>query len=247
MLNIVIPMAGRGSRFADAGYSDPKPLIPVHGKPMIQVVVENLTPAVDHRFIFICQSAHIRDYGLEEKLKALAGNVEIIGIDHITEGQASTVMLAEHLIDNDDPVMTANSDQYIDIDINDYLRFMDDGGYDGMIMTMKADDPKWSFVREENGRVVETAEKRVISNDATVGVYNFRTGRDLVSATKAMIDDDERVNGEFYICPAYNYLIRDGRRIGHYSIGNEADGMYGLGIPSDLDLFLAHPVSEKVR
>ena len=84
MLNIVIPMAGRGSRFSEAGYTDPKPLIPVHGKPMIQVVIENLTPAVDHRFIFICQSGHIRDYGLEEKLTALAKNVEIIGIDHIT-------------------------------------------------------------------------------------------------------------------------------------------------------------------
>lgn len=247
MLNIVIPMAGRGSRFSDAGYTDPKPLIPVHGKPMIQVVVENLMPAVDHRFIFICQSSHIRDYGLEEKLTALADNVEIIGIDHITEGQASTVLLAEHLIDNDDPVMTANSDQYIDIDINDYLRFMDDGGYDGLVMTMKADDPKWSFVREENGLVVETAEKRVISSDATVGVYNFRRGRDLVAATRAMIRDNARVNGEFYICPAYNYMIRDGLRIGHYSIGSEAGGMYGLGIPADLDLFLAHPVSEKVR
>ncbi|AJY45241.1 glycosyltransferase family 2 protein [Martelella endophytica] len=247
MLNIVVPMAGRGSRFADAGYTDPKPLIDVHGKPMIQVVVENLTPEVPHRFIFICQNAHIRDYGLKEKLSALASDVEIIGIDHVTEGQASTVLLAEGLIDNDDPVMTANSDQYIDADINDYLAFMERGGYDGLIMTMKADDPKWSFVREEDGRIVETAEKRVISNDAAVGLFNFRKGSDLVRAAKQMIADDIRVNGEFYICPVYNQLIAEGRRIGHYSIGREYDGMYGLGIPYDLEFFLKHPVSERVR
>ncbi|WP_187326772.1 glycosyltransferase family 2 protein [Martelella lutilitoris] len=247
MLNIVVPMAGRGSRFADAGYTDPKPLIPVHGKPMIQVVVENLTPSVPHRFIFICQNGHIRDYGLEEKLKGLAEHVEIIGIDRVTEGQASTVLLAEALIDNDEPVMTVNSDQYIDADIDAYLGLMEDGGYDGLIMTMKADDPKWSFVREQEGRVVETAEKKVISDNAAVGIFNFRKGRDLVRASKKMINDNVRINGEFYVCPVYNYLIRDGLKIGHYSIGKEYDGMYGLGIPGDLDFFLKHPVSERVK
>ncbi|TNB49938.1 glycosyl transferase family 2 [Martelella lutilitoris] len=240
-------MAGRGSRFADAGYTDPKPLIPVHGKPMIQVVVENLTPSVPHRFIFICQNGHIRDYGLEEKLKGLAEHVEIIGIDRVTEGQASTVLLAEALIDNDEPVMTVNSDQYIDADIDAYLGLMEDGGYDGLIMTMKADDPKWSFVREQEGRVVETAEKKVISDNAAVGIFNFRKGRDLVRASKKMINDNVRINGEFYVCPVYNYLIRDGLKIGHYSIGKEYDGMYGLGIPGDLDFFLKHPVSERVK
>nr|WP_210287952.1 glycosyltransferase family 2 protein [Martelella radicis] len=240
-------MAGRGSRFADAGYTDPKPLIPVHGKPMIQVVVENLTPSVPHRFIFICQNGHIRDYGLEDRLKGMAENVEIIGIDHVTEGQASTVLLAKALIDNDEPVMTVNSDQYIDADIDAYLGFMEKGGYDGLIMTMKADDPKWSFVREEDGEVVETAEKKVISDNAAVGIFNFRKGRDLVRASEEMIKDNVRINGEFYVCPVYNYLIRDGLKIGHYSIGKEYDGMYGLGIPGDLDFFLEHPVSERVK
>lgn len=248
MLNIVIPMAGRGSRFADAGYTDPKPLIKVHGKPMIQVVVENLAPKADHRFIFICQNQHIRDYGLEEKLTAYAGpQTEIIGIDGITEGQVCTVLKARDLIDNDDPVMTANSDQYIDFDINDYLARMDGEALDGLIMTMKANDPKWSYARSENGRVVETAEKKVISDDATVGIFNFRRGRDLVRAADQMIADDIRVNNEFYTCPVYNYLIKEGQKIGVYGIGKEYDGMYGLGIPSDLDFFLKHPVSEKVR
>ncbi len=248
MLNIVIPMAGRGSRFAEAGYKDPKPLIPVCGKPMIQVVVENLTPQCAHRFIFICQNQHIKDYGLEQKLKSYAQNVEIIGIDGITEGQVCTVLKAKELINNDDPLMTANSDQYIDFDINDYLKDMDDRKLDGLIMTMKADDPKWSYARTNmDGLVTETAEKKVISTDATVGIFNFRRGKDLVRAAEMMIADNIRVNNEFYTCPCYNYLIQEGHKIGVYGIGEEYNGMYGLGIPKDLEFFLKHPVSEKVR
>ncbi len=248
MLNIVIPMAGRGSRFAEAGYKDPKPLIPVCGKPMIQVVVENLTPQCAHRFIFICQNQHIKDYGLEQKLKSYAQNVEIIGIDGITEGQVCTVLKAKELINNDDPLMTANSDQYIDFDINDYLKDMDDRKLDGLIMTMKADDPKWSYARTNmDGLVTETAEKKVISTDAPVGIFNFRRGKDLVRAAERMIADNIRVNNEFYTCPCYNYLIQEGHKIGVYGIGEEYNGMYGLGIPKDLEFFLKHPVSEKVR
>ena len=248
MLNIVIPMAGRGSRFAEAGYKDPKPLIPVCGKPMIQVVVENLTPQCAHRFIFICQNQHIKDYGLEQKLKSYAQNVEIIGIDGITEGQVCTVLKAKELINNDDPLMTANSDQYIDFDINDYLKDMDDRKLDGLIMTMKADDPKWSYARTDmDGLVTETPEKKLISTDATVGIFNFRRGKDLVRAAERMIADNIRVNNEFYTCPCYNYLIQEGHKIGVYGIGEEYNGMYGLGIPKDLEFFLKHPVSEKVR
>ena len=248
MLNIVIPMAGRGSRFANAGYKDPKPLISVHGKPMIQVVVENLTPKREHRFIFICQNQHIKDYNLYPKLNSLAKNVEIIGIDGITEGQVCTVLKARDLINNDEALMTANSDQYIDFDINDYLAAMDSKNLDGLIMTMKANDPKWSYAKtNQDGFVVETAEKKVISADATVGIFNFSRGKDLVRSAEKMIADNIRVNNEFYTCPCYNYLIQQGQKIGIYGIGEEYNGMYGLGIPEDLNFFLNHPVSEKVK
>jgi NDP-sugar pyrophosphorylase family protein len=249
MLNIVIPMAGRGSRFAEAGYQIPKPLIPVHGKPMIQVVIENLAPSCPHRFIFVCQNEHVRDYKLTEKLRAFAGNnAEIIGIDGVTEGQVCTVLVAKDLIDNNDPLMTANSDQYIDFDINDYLEHITKKDLDGLIMTMKSDDPKWSYAKTNaEGLVTETAEKKVISENATVGIFNFRRGRDLVRSAERMIAENVRVNGEFYTCPCYNYLIREGARIGVYGVGAEYNGMYGLGIPADLDFFLKHPVSEKVK
>lgn len=242
MLNIVVPMAGRGSRFATAGYRDPKPLIQVHDVPMIRLVIQNLRPQEQHKFIFICQAAHIEEYGLHEKLAEWAPACEVIGIDGITEGAACTVMLAQNLIDNSDPLMIANSDQYVNCSIDDYLSKMAD--LDGLIMTMTADDPKWSFVGfDENARVARVVEKQVISTEATVGIYNFKSGAEFVAGAKAMIDAQDRVNGEYYVAPVYNYLIRSGAEIGIYNIGSEADGMYGLGIPDDLNLFLDHPIS----
>ena len=124
MLNIVIPMAGRGSRFAEKGYFDPKPLIPIGDKRMIEVVVNNLKPKCEHRFIFVCQQEHLDKYNYKGELDRIAPGCEIIGIDGITEGAACTVMYSESFIDNDIPLMIANSDQWIDADINDYLDYM---------------------------------------------------------------------------------------------------------------------------
>lgn len=248
MLNIVIPMAGKGSRFVKAGYTTPKPMIPVHGKPMIQVVIENLRPRCEHRFIFICQNEHIQTYGLKELLPSLTHAPEIIGIDHITEGQLCSVLLAKHLINSEYPLMTANSDQYIDASIDDYLKTMETENFDGLIMTMKADSPKWSYARtNEKNLVTEVAEKQVISEDATVGIFTFRHGYDFVEAAERMIANNERTNNEFYISPCYNHMIAKGKRIGIYDIGSEGNGMYGLGIPEDLDFFLSNPISERVR
>ena len=241
-------MAGRGSRFADAGYTLPKPLIPIHGIPMIKVVVDNLTPKIEHRFIFVAQQEHIDRYELTPKLKSYAKNVEVIGINGITEGQVCTALLAKKFFNNDEPLMNANSDQFIDFDINEYLDAMDSKNLDGIIMTMKSQDPKWSYAKtNKQGIVIETAEKKIISPDATVGIFNFKRGRDLVCSAEQMIADDIRVNGEFYTCPAYNYLIKEDKKIGIYPIGEEYNGMYGLGIPSDLDFFLSHPISQKVK
>src|SRR5690606_18118697 len=156
---------------------------PVHSVPMIKVVIDNLKPACEHRFIFICQAAHVEAYGLEEKLRAWAPGCAIVALDGLTEGAACTVYEARELIDSDDPVMIANSDQYVDIDINDYLHVMEQQEADGLIMTMKADDPKWSFVGfTDDGRINRVVEKEVISDEATVGIYNFRNGSQLIAA-----------------------------------------------------------------
>lgn len=246
MLNIVIPMAGAGSRFAREGYKDPKPLIPINGVPMIRVIINNLRPKEDHRFIFVCQQAHIEAYGLNEKLTTWAPGCKIIGLNGLTEGAACTVLAAREYFDNKDPLMIANSDQYIDVDINDYLLEMHCKDLDGLIMTMRANDPKWSFVGlDDQNLVTQVVEKEVISDEATVGIYNFKKGSDFVRAADEMIANNLRTNNEFYVAPAYNKLFGAGKRIGIFNIGGEANGMYGLGIPSDLDLFVNLPLHKK--
>ena len=234
MLNIVIPMAGRGSRFAKAGYELPKPLIDVNGRPMIEVVTRNIAPKCEHRFIYICQQEHLEKYALVEKLEKISPNCAIVTVDHITEGAACTVLLAEKYIDNDEPMMIANSDQFVDTDINEYLSAMGDS--DGLIMTMPADDPKWSFIKyDENGYVTMVREKEVISNEATVGIYNYAKGSDFVKYAKQMIRKNIRVNNEFYVAPVYNEMIEDGKKIVFKDVGEK---MHGLGTPEDLKRFL---------
>jgi dTDP-glucose pyrophosphorylase len=246
MLNIVIPMAGRGSRFATAGFTDPKPLIPVHGVPMIRLVIANLAPKVPHRFIFICQREHYVAYGLDRLLPQWTVDPQVVLLDGVTEGAACTVLAARDLIDNDDPLMIANSDQYIAASIDTYLDDMTQRGLDGLIMTMTANDPKWSFAATTpDGMVSRVVEKEVISEDATVGIYNFAHGRDFVAAAEEMIASGERVNGEFYVAPVYNRMVAANRRIGIFGIGTDGKGMHGLGTPPDLAAFLELPLSRQ--
>lgn len=246
MLNIVVPMAGRGSRFADAGYKDPKPLIDVNGKHMIEVVINNLKPACEHRFIFVCQEEHVKAYQLESIFSKACDNFEIVAINGITEGAAITVLKAREFFDNAQPLMIANSDQWVDVDINDYLNDMTARKLNGSMLTMKADDPKWSYAKiNDVGLVSEVVEKVVISDEATVGIYNFEKGSDFCHYADFMIEQDLRSNGEFYVAPVYSFMANKGQNIGVYNIGKEANGMYGLGIPSDLNLFLSLPISKK--
>jgi NDP-sugar pyrophosphorylase family protein len=241
-----MPMAGRGKRFADAGYPVPKPMIPIHGRPMTEVVISNLRPSRLHRFIFLILREHAEQFDFDARLKAWAPGAIVRYVDKVTEGAACTVLLARDLIDNDNPLMIANCDQWVDVAVDDYLDSMDSARADGLIMTMWADDPKWSFVRfDAAGKVVEVVEKKVVSNEATVGIYNYRRGRDFVRAADVMIARNMRVNNEFYVAPAYNQLIEEGKTIVVHNVGKEDAGMYGLGIPADLERFLANPLARK--
>ncbi len=246
MLNIVIPMAGRGSRFANAGYSLPKPLIPIHGKPMIELVINNLQPSVDHKFIFLCLREHVEKYQIDQQLLKWAPRAKVISFDHVTEGAACTVLLAKNEIDSDSPLMIANSDQWVDVSIDDYLKKMNNPDCDGLIMTMTAHDPKWSYVRvDKNARIIEVVEKVVVSDEATVGIYNYRRGSDFVRAAEQMIERNLRVNEEFYVAPVYNQLIEEGMNFSYFNVGVELNGMYGLGVPDDLKKFENLSVSRK--
>jgi len=246
MLNIVIPIAGRGSRFVEAGYVLPKPLIPVHGMPMIEVVVRNVRPSGPHRFIFVALQTHLEHLGMADTLRRIAPHCQIIPVRGVTEGAACTVLHARDLIDNENPLMIANSDQWVEIDINKYLAKLASRHADGLIMTMKATDPKWSYVglgADDWVRLV--VEKQVISDEATVGIYNYQRGADFVRAADRMIAGNIRVNGEFYVAPTYNELIATGARICIHNIGAEGRGMYGLGIPADLESFMTREISRR--
>jgi len=238
-LQIIVPMAGRGSRFSQAGFTIPKPLIPVGGRPMIQWVIENIRPNRPHRFIFLCLGEHLQRYPeVPSEITRLCPESAIVSVDAVTEGAACTVLLARKFIDNDSPLMIANSDQIVDLNIDDYLAAGEAPGVEGLIMTFWSDHPKWSFCRmRPDGTVSEVVEKQVVSNEATVGIYNFRRGRDFVRAAGTMIARNLRVNNEFYVAPCYNQLIEEGAKIITVKTGVERDGMYGLGVPEDLAFF----------
>jgi len=200
MINIVIPMAGAGTRFAKVGYGKPKPFIDVNGKPMIVRVLENLAYP-DARYILIARKEHIeKEIELVKKIEK-EFNVIFIPIDKLTEGTACTVLYARKYINNDEPLLIANSDQIVDINIANFINDCNEKKLDGSILTFidEFKDPKWSFARiDENNLVTQVKEKVVISEYATVGIYLYSRGKDFVNATIDMIIENERVNGEFY-------------------------------------------------
>ena len=234
-MNVLIPMAGAGSRFEQAGYTFPKPMIDVNGKPMIQVVVDSLN--IDAKYIYVVQKEHYEKYNLNHFLSLITPNCEIVQIDEMTEGAACTTLLAKKYIDNDEPLLIANSDQYIEWDSNEFMYSMVADDIDGGILTFTASHPKWSFAKlNKEGFVEKVAEKEPISNIATVGIYFHSKGSDYVKYAEQMIERDIRTNNEFYVCPVFNEAIQDGKKIKIYHIDKKQ--MWGMGTPEDLKRFI---------
>lgn len=237
-MNIVIPMAGLGSRFAKAGYKKPKPFIDVNGLPMISRVMENLAYP-NARYLLIARKEHLeQEKELVAQIEATY-NAQFIGIDKLTEGTACTVLFARKYIDNAEPLLIANSDQLVDIDVCAYIDDCLTRGFDGSILTFSDHElnPKWSFAKiDEKGVVIEVQEKKAISEYATVGIYFFSKGKDFVDGAVDMIIQNDRVNNEFYTCPVYNYTISAGKRNIIYNI--HFPQMHGLGTPEDLEKYL---------
>ena len=234
-LNVLIPMAGAGSRFATMGYTFPKPLIEVNGKPMIQVVVENLN--IEANYTFIVQKDHYEKYNLKYLLNLIAANCNIVQVDGMTEGAACTTLLAKQSIDNENPLLIANSDQFVEWNSNEVMYAFNADQIDAGILSFKATHPKWSYAKlDDNGFVSEVAEKKVISDNATVGVYYWKHGSDYVKYAEQMISKDIRVNNEFYVCPVFNEAIADSKKVRIKQISK----MWGIGTPEDLNYFLDH-------
>lgn len=243
MMNIVIPMAGAGSRFSKAGFQKPKPFIDVDGKPMIVRVLENLAYA-NARYILLARQEHMdAEAGLVRDIER-DFNAIFIPIQELTEGTACTLLYARQHINTEAPLLIANSDQIVDLRIADFLDDCQQRQLDGSILTFIDEnrDPKWSFAKiDSTGLVTEVQEKKAISEYATVGIYLYSRGSDFVNAAIDMIVRRERVNNEYYTCPTYNYAIRAGKKIGIYNIA--AAAMHGIGTPEDLASYLAlnHP------
>jgi dTDP-glucose pyrophosphorylase len=243
-INIVIPASGLGSRFVKAGYAVPKPFIDVMGKPMIKWVIENFEniPDRDVNFIIICNKNHVKDYDLIKEFEIIfAGKkctYEIIQIDKLTEGSACTCLKARKLIDNEDELLIANSDQFLEYSKEDLFRTINKNNPDGLIITTNSDSCKWSYAKvNNNGYITQVKEKEVISQYATVGIYYFKRGNDFIISADEMIHKELKVNNEYYTCPVYNILINSyGKKILNYPISNI--NFWGLGTPEDLDYFL---------
>lgn len=237
-ITIVVPLAGSGSSFAKAGYSFPKPLIDVGGKPMIQAVLENLKPKEEHKFIFIAHREQVEKYSLHEIFKKSVGNnFEMVQLMSTPNGAACTVLTAIEHINNDSELIIANADQVIDKKIDEFIAFSRISKSDGVIMTFESVHPRWSYVRlSKDDDVIETAEKKVISSNATVGIYYFSKGKMFVDAAFNMLEKDIRINNEFYVCPVYNELILSGRKIKNWHI--RSNQMHGLGTPEELNQYL---------
>lgn len=234
-VNVLVPAAGMGSRLR-AKYQLPKPLIDIAGKTMIQRVVESLN--MDANYIFIVQQEHYDQYNLGAYLNLIVPECTILTTNGLTDGAACTSLLAKELINNDKHLLIANSDQLLDWDSSAFMYHMLSSNVDGGILTFEREnDPKWSYAKlDERGFVTELAEKKPISNKATVGVYYFNHGSDYVSAAEEMISSNDRVNNEFYIAPAYNYMIRDGKKIITYDIPE--DKFFPTGTIEDLEKVL---------
>jgi len=232
-LNILIPMAGHGSRFVNAGYTFPKPLIEIHGKPMIQWVIENLN--IKANYIFIILKEHQEKYNIKSLLKMLTPSCDVIELNKVTEGAACTALLSKKIINNNKSLLISNSDQFVEMDIAKVMYNFSSKKIDGGILTFNSLHPKWSYAKVNKlDHVLEVAEKKVISNHATTGHYFWKKGKDFVRYAEKMIKLNKRVNNEFYICPVYNEAISDKKKI----MVNKIDKMWGLGTPEDLNYFL---------
>ena len=237
MINIVIPMAGAGSRFAKAGYAKPKPFIDVLGKPMICHVLDNLCMK-DARFILLVRREHYE--AEQETVKWIEQHypVQWVLIEKLTEGAACTVLHAHRLINNEQPLLIANSDQIVDMNIADFIHDSEIRQFDGSVLCFHDTDTKWSYAKtDDKGLVTEIKEKVVISDNATVGIYYFHEGRTFVESAIDMIVRNERVNNEFYVAPVYNYAIAQGKNFGIYNI--DIQQMHGTGTPADLNNYIA--------
>jgi dTDP-glucose pyrophosphorylase len=236
-MKVVVPMAGRGSRFANSSFSRPKPFIDVLGKPMFTWAIESLNGMDYSEIIFIALQEHETEFGLLEMMKKyVKEQFQLVLIDEVTEGQLCTVLAAKSIINTDESLLVISSDTLIEGGLmSDLPSDLED--VDGIISVLNLPGEQWSFAKVDSyGKVIEVAEKTRISDLASTGMYYFKSGAKLVEEADRLISNNERTRGEFYIMPIYQKLIDSGLNI---RIA-KAKNMWDMGTPEALAQFVAN-------
>jgi dTDP-glucose pyrophosphorylase len=237
-MQYLIPAAGRGSRFTDAGFEKPKPLIELHGIPLIVWVLANFDYQSNDTINIVVQRDSFDTLYLEKYISALSVKPNFIYLEEITDGAARTVLHATKFLDPKLPMTVANSDQYVSVNLDNYIKLASNQEYDGCILTMRASSNKWSYISVNNSdQVSRVVEKQEISNEATVGIYSWRNVEKFISSFESMVAANDRVNGEFYLAPTYNYMIEEGQKISYLNVGEINLDVHGLGTPEDFAKF----------
>jgi NDP-sugar pyrophosphorylase family protein len=236
MLTIAMPMSGEGKSFVERGFTFPKPLVEICGRPMVEWVLGSLRIDEPHRFVFICAEEHLRRFALAEVLNLLAPGAAIIPVSKPTAGALCSVLLASEFLNQEGELLIANADQVVDLRLSEFLGVARQPGTDGCILTFPSTHPKWSFAKEREGVVIAVAEKRPISNQATAGIYYFRSSREFMDAAEHVILKNAALMGEFFVAPVYNELILGGKRITTCHVAREQ--MHSRGTPEDVAGFV---------
>jgi NDP-sugar pyrophosphorylase family protein len=243
-MNYILPAAGLGTRFSKAGVVSPKPLIPVLGFPMLLWVVWNLNPQVGDKIFIVAQEEHKLEEELGHYFQKLSCEFIFINIRGVTDGPASTLELALNLIDDDEPVICANTDQYLSVSLESFVTQVSDNE-SGSMLTMNASGTAWSYVtRGSNELLQRIVEKVEISNEATVGIYAWSHSKLAKRAIQQMKFNEDRVNNEFYVAPSFNYLIEAGIQVRGINLGDYGDVVHGIGTPQDYSNFVKTSIAK---
>lgn len=235
-MNILILLAGDSKPFEEAGYTYPKYLIEVAGRPLFQHVVESIGVRQQDKLVFIVRREEAERFHFKDSIRLLVPNSEVIIAEGQTQGAACTALLATEIIQSNESLLIVNGDQIVDKPLEDILQDFETQEIDGGIVIFDSVHPRWSYVKtNSDGFVIEAAEKRPISRNATAGLYYFRRGHEFVDAAMDMIRKDAQTGGAFYVCPVYNQMLLRQAKIRTYTIQREQ--YFSLANPQGLQAY----------
>lgn len=240
-LHIIMPMAGEGSRFANAGWTTPKPLIELHGEPLFKHAISSVTAdGIQMKYSFIVRQEHIDKYGIDKGIKAFLPEANIFSVMKTTRGAVETCLMAESAIADDDAVIVMDCDlefrssRFIEI-IKEILSLPLEQANGGALVSFESDQPKYSYAEVgKDGLVIRTAEKEVISSHALCGAYFFSTGKRFKEIAHQLLNEPEFKKPEYYVSLLYNYMLAAGEKVQLAQM----EEYYSYGTPEELQRYL---------